>query len=174
MLSGNELTAVGIGDVVQFARTQGCEATLIDLSKNQLDDVAALNELTRLVKNYGTFGSQSFIGELLLSSNKIGRAGASPTRPVAGDGTGIVCGAGCSHLFRGKESSKNRPPWRPPGSGVAGATKLIQYAHWERDRHTESETRPTLKMDLSDNCIADPEGKPAQLPLPVSSPHNNT
>ena len=73
--AGNELTASGIGDVVQFARTQGCEATLIDLSKNQLDDAAALNELTRLVKNYGTFGSQSFISELLLSSNKIGKAG---------------------------------------------------------------------------------------------------
>ena len=53
-LSGNELTVAGIGDVVQFARTQGCEATLIDLSKNNLNDAAAQSELTRLVKNYGS------------------------------------------------------------------------------------------------------------------------
>jgi hypothetical protein len=107
---------------VQFARTQGCDATLVDLSKNLLDDDAALNELTRLVKNYGTFGSQNFLRELLLSSNNIGKA---------------------------------------------GATKLVQYAHWERERHAEA-GRPTLKLDLSDNCVTDPEGQP--LPLPSSSP----
>ena len=65
--AGNQITGAGIGDVVQFARTQGCDATLVDLSKNLLDDDAALNELTRLVKNYGTFGSQNFLRELLLS-----------------------------------------------------------------------------------------------------------
>ena len=120
--AGNQITGAGIGDVVQFARTQGCDATLVDLSKNLLDDDAALNELTRLVKNYGTFGSQNFLRELLLSSNKIGKA---------------------------------------------GATKLIQYAHWERDRHAE-EGRPTLKLDLSDNCVTDPEGEPSPLPFPLS------
>ena len=120
--AGNQITGAGIGDVVQFARTQGCDATLVDLSKNLLDDDAALNELTRLVKNYGTFGSQNFLRELLLSSNKIGKA---------------------------------------------GATKLIQYAHWERERHAE-EGRPTLKLDLSDNCVTDPEGEP--LPFPFPSP----
>ena len=77
--AGNQITGAGIGDVVQFARTQGCDATLVDLSKNLLDDDAALNELTRLVKNYGTFGSQNFLRELLLSSNKIGKAGAPPS-----------------------------------------------------------------------------------------------
>jgi len=120
--AGNQITGAGIGDVVQFARTQGCDATLVDLSKNLLDDDAALNELTRLVKNYGTFGSQNFLRELLLSSNNIGKA---------------------------------------------GATKLVQYAHWERERHAEA-GRPTLKLDLSDNCVTDPEGEP--LPLPSSSP----
>ena len=95
------------------AYTQGCDATLVDLSKNLLNDDAALNELTRLVKNYGTFGTNNFLRELLLSSNKIGKA---------------------------------------------GATKLIQYAHWERDRHAEA-GRPTLKLDLSDNCV----DAPAQL-----------
>ena len=38
--AGNEITGAGIGDVVQFARTQGCDATLVDLSKNRLDDGA--------------------------------------------------------------------------------------------------------------------------------------
>ena len=49
--SGNELTAKGIDEVVQFARTAGANATLVDLSDNRLDD-AATNELARLVKNY--------------------------------------------------------------------------------------------------------------------------
>ena len=111
--AGNQITGAGIGNVVQFARTQGCDATLVDPSKNLLNDDAALNELTRLVKNYGTFGTNNFLRELLLSSNKIGKA---------------------------------------------GATKLIQYAHWERDRHAEA-GRPTLKLDLSDNCV----DAPAQL-----------
>ena len=102
----------GIGDVVQFARTQGCEATLIDLSKNNLNDAAAQSELTRLVKNYGSFASQSFISELLLSGNKICKTGAQ---------------------------------------------KLIQYAHWERDRFkTDASPPPALKLDLSDNCVKDP------------------
>ena len=107
--SGNELTVAGIGDVVQFARTQGCEATLIDLSKNNLNDAAAQSELTRLVKNYGSFASQSFISELLLSGNKICKTGAQ---------------------------------------------KLIQYAHWERDRFKEEgKPPPFLKLDLSDNTV---------------------
>ena len=125
--AGNQITGAGIGDVVQFARTQGCDATLVDLSKNLLNDDAALNELTRLVKNYGTFGTNNFLRELLLSSNKIGKA---------------------------------------------GATKLIQYAHWERDRHAEA-GRPSLKLDLSDNCVTDAEGVPLPLPAhpPSPSPH---
>ena len=42
-------------------------------------------------------------------------------------------------------------------SGKAGATKLIQYAHWERDRFKASEKPPpTLKLNLSDNCIDRP------------------
>ena len=49
--SGNELTAKGIDEVVQFARTAGANATLVDLSDNRLND-AASNELARLVKNY--------------------------------------------------------------------------------------------------------------------------
>ena len=49
--SGNELTAKGIDEVVQFARTAGANATLVDLSDNRLND-AATNELARLVKNY--------------------------------------------------------------------------------------------------------------------------
>ena len=38
-----------------------------------------------------------------------------------------------------------------------GATKLIQYAHWERDRFkTDASPPPALKLDLSDNCVKDP------------------
>jgi len=110
-ISGNELTHKGIGDVVQFARTQGSDATLIDLSDNRLDDEAA-SELARLVKNYSSIATHSFIHQLLLSGNNLG---------------------------------KN------------GATKLIQYAHWERDRYkNEREPPQFLKLDLSDNCIERP------------------
>ena len=112
--SGNEITRKGVGEVVQFARTQGCKAALVDLSKNRLDDEAALEELSRLVKNYGSFSHNNFLGELLLSGNKIGRE---------------------------------------------GATKLIQYAHWERDRRNSSkpdEPKISMKLDLSDNCIESP------------------
>jgi len=39
-------------------------------------------------------------------------------------------------------------------------TKLIQYAHWERDRYKdEPEPPPPIKLDLSDNCV----DAPAQL-----------
>merc|ERR1719409_1169291 len=35
--------------------------------------------------------------------------------------------------------------------------KLIQYAHWERDRFKAEPTPPPpLKLDLSDNCIESP------------------
>ena len=74
--SKNEITGEGIGAVVQFARTQGSDATLVDLSKNKLDDDAATSEVTRLVKNYSAFAANSFISTLLLSGNNIGRAGA--------------------------------------------------------------------------------------------------
>ena len=117
--SGNEITRKGIADVVQFARTQGADATLVDLSRNRLDDEAASTELTRLVKNYSSFASQQFVTELLVSSNKIGRAGAS---------------------------------------------KLISYAHWERDRFKNNDPPPShLKLDLSDNCISDPDGLMQEL-----------
>ena len=69
--SGNELTAKGIDEVVQFARTAGANASLVDLSDNRLDD-AATNELARLVKNYNSFASQKLLGELLLNGNEIG------------------------------------------------------------------------------------------------------
>ena len=78
--SGNEITGVGIGAVVQFARTQGSDATRVGLSKNKLDDAAATDEVTRLVKNYSSFASNSFISTLLLAGNSIGRVGArAPT-----------------------------------------------------------------------------------------------
>ena len=60
---------------MQFARTQGSDATLVDLSKNKLDDRAATEEVTRLVKNYSSFAANAFISTLLLSGNNIGRAG---------------------------------------------------------------------------------------------------
>ena len=42
-------------------------------------------------------------------------------------------------------------------AAIAGAMKLIQYAHWERDRFkAEATPPPALKLDLSDNCIAEP------------------
>ena len=69
--SGNELTAKGIDEVVQFVRTAGANASLVDLSDNRLDD-AATNELARLVKNYNSFASQKLLGELLLNGNEIG------------------------------------------------------------------------------------------------------
>ena len=110
--SGNAITSEGIGAVVQFARTQGMDATLVDLSKNRLDDKAATDEVTRLVKNYSTFAANSFITTLLLSGNNIGRV---------------------------------------------GAMKLMQYAHWERDRVKDGEVpTPALRLDLSDNCVKDP------------------
>ena len=41
---------------------------------------------------------------------------------------------------------------------LAGATKLIQYAHWERDRFkTDARPPPPLHLDLSDNCITEPQ-----------------
>ena len=73
--SGNEITGEGIGAVVQFARTQGSDATYVDLSKNRLNDQAATDEVTRLVKNYSSFASNAFISTLLLSGNSIGRTG---------------------------------------------------------------------------------------------------
>ena len=69
--SDNEISAEGIGAVVQFARTQGADATHVDLSKNKINDQAATEEVTRLVKNYSTFASNSFISTLLLSGNTI-------------------------------------------------------------------------------------------------------
>ena len=83
--SGNEITKVGIAAVVQFARTQGSDATHVDLSKNRLDDAAATDEVTRLVKNYSSFAANAFISTLLLSGNNIGRAGEKPadaSRPI--------------------------------------------------------------------------------------------
>ena len=74
--SKNEITAEGIGGVVQFARTQGSDATKIDLSRNRLDDQAAVDEVTRLVKNYSSFAANAFISELILTGNNIGKAGA--------------------------------------------------------------------------------------------------
>merc|ERR1719247_506902 len=99
------MTKAGAGEVVQFARTHGCEARLLDLSSNNLDDDAALSELTRLVKNYSTFASQNFLSDLLLASNNIGKTGAA---------------------------------------------RLIQYAHWERDRAGKDggKAPPMFKIDL--------------------------
>ena len=78
--SSNEITSESIGAVVQFARTQGADATKIDLSKNKLDDKAATDEVTRLVKNYSAFAANSFISHLILTGNNIGRAGESRCR----------------------------------------------------------------------------------------------
>ena len=77
--SDNDITGEGIGQVVQFARTQGSDATSIDLSKNRLDDAAATDEVTRLVKNYSSFAANAFISTLVLSGNDIGKAGTPPT-----------------------------------------------------------------------------------------------
>ena len=74
--SRNEISAEGIGAVVQFARTQGADAATIDLSRNKIDDQSAADELTRLVKNYSSFAANSFISTLHLSGNDIGRVGA--------------------------------------------------------------------------------------------------
>jgi hypothetical protein len=74
--SRNEIGKEGIGAVVQFARTQGSDATRVDLSRNKLDDAACQEEVTRLVKNYSTFASNAFISTLIVSGNQIGRAGA--------------------------------------------------------------------------------------------------
>ena len=74
--SDNDITGEGIGAVVQFARTQGSDATLVNLSKNKLDDAAATDEVTRLVKNYSSFPANAFISTLLLNGNDIGKAGA--------------------------------------------------------------------------------------------------
>ena len=57
--------------LLEFARTAGANASLVDLSDNRLDD-AATNELARLVKNYNSFASQKLLGELLLNGNEIG------------------------------------------------------------------------------------------------------
>ena len=76
--SGNDLTAKGIDEVVQFVRTAGANASIVDLSDNKLDDNAA-PELARLVKNYSSFSNetQNLLGTLLLSGNEIGKEGAT-------------------------------------------------------------------------------------------------
>ena len=80
--SRNEISAEGIGAVVQFARTQGADAATIDLSRNKIDDQSAADELTRLVKNYSSFAANPFISTLLLSGNSIGKGGARAPRPT--------------------------------------------------------------------------------------------
>ena len=62
-----------LGEKLTAVVTQGSDATLIDLSKNKLDDQCAVSEVTRLVKNYSSFAANAFIHTLLLS----GPAGAS-------------------------------------------------------------------------------------------------
>ena len=80
--SRNAITSAGIGAVVQFARTQGADATHIDLSQNKLDDKAAVEEVTRLVKNYSSqLTSNPFVSTLLLSGNSIGRLGTVAAPP---------------------------------------------------------------------------------------------
>lgn len=76
--SGNDITAKGIDDVVQFIRTAGANATVVDLSNNKLDDEAA-PELARLVKNYSSFSheTQNLLGTLLLNGNDLGKDGAT-------------------------------------------------------------------------------------------------
>ena len=74
--SRNEITGEGIGAVVQFARTQGADASIVDLSHNKIDDQSASDEVTRLVKVYSSFAANAFISTLLLSGNSIGREGA--------------------------------------------------------------------------------------------------
>ena len=78
--SGNQISGEGISAVVQFARTQGADATLVDLSKNKLDDKAAAEEVTRLVKCYSSFASNVFTPETLV--NFLG--GAGPSSDVLG------------------------------------------------------------------------------------------
>ena len=108
--SGNEITGVGIGAVVQFARTQGSDATLVDLSKNKLDDKAATEEVTRLVKNYSSFAANAFISTLLLSGNNIGRAGESrPQDASVPSALALI--------------SRAPPAW-PPSRGRGGASTL--------------------------------------------------
>ena len=84
--SGNQISGEGISAVVQFARTQGADATLVDLSKNKLDDKAAAEEVTRLVKCYSSFASNVFISTLILHGNNISNLGTlcfilPPTSP---------------------------------------------------------------------------------------------
>ena len=103
--SGNDLTVKGIDEVVQFARTAGANATLVDLSDNKLDDEAT-TELARLVKNYNSFASQKLLGELLLNGNEIGKSGATKliqyaVRPMAP--IPICCLATSCHLWRWAE-----------------------------------------------------------------------
>jgi hypothetical protein len=149
--SRNHITSAGIGALVQFARTQGADATRIDLSRNALDDKAATDEVTRLVKNYSSLSANQFISELVLTGNNIGRVGASTALPRHP----------CARLLARASPAPTRP--HPPPRRVlmlrAGATKLIQYAHWERDRYKAEANPPApLKLDLSDNCITEPAG----------------
>eukprot|EP00315_Gephyrocapsa_oceanica_P041425 CAMPEP_0185475052 /NCGR_PEP_ID=MMETSP1366-20130426/2336_1 /TAXON_ID=38817 /ORGANISM="Gephyrocapsa oceanica, Strain RCC1303" /LENGTH=275 /DNA_ID=CAMNT_0028081951 /DNA_START=19 /DNA_END=843 /DNA_ORIENTATION=+ len=113
----NPISRAGCGEVVQLARTHGCNAASVDLSKCRLDDTAATEELSRLVKNSGTWrGASTFLTELRLDGNNIGKAGAS---------------------------------------------KLIQYAHWARVGYTntapkEEEKPPVFVLRLADNAIGSP------------------
>lgn len=149
--SNNDITGEGIGAVVQFARTQGSDATHIDLSKNKLDDKAAQEEVTRLVKNYSSFAANAFINTLILSGNNIGRAGArrpgaahvtsralrsrglappilvSPVArrlpvPIAADASDPPCRGACSQARRSSSST-------PTGSATASRPMLSRLRH---------------------------------------------
>lgn len=76
VFAGNPMSRVGCGEVVQFARTHGCNAKSVDMSHCDLDDLAATEELSRLVKNSGTWSVHSitrhfislFIGSLFMGT----------------------------------------------------------------------------------------------------------
>ena len=126
--SGNELTAKGIDEVVQFARTAGANATLVDLSDNRLND-AASNELARLVKNYKCAPSPRHHPA---TTTPLGRRPLDRTSPPAQQQRTVPhCTLPLPAVARSSfASQKLLGELLLNGNeiGKTGATKLIQYA----------------------------------------------
>ena len=128
--SGNELTAKGIDEVVQFARTAGANATLVDLSDNRLDD-AATNELARLVKNYKCAATAP-----LPPPPSLGRRAAPRLPPTSGAPNRQLCPtARFPHLLSPAARSRLKSCW---ASCSSMATRSARP-----ERPSSSSTLPT-------------------------------
>ena len=146
--SGNELTAKGIDEVVQFARTAGANATLVDLSDNRLND-AASNELARLVKNYKCAPSPRHhpatttpLGRRTAGSHLASRPATDDCAPLHTPRTlplpAVARSSFASQKLLGELLLNGNE------IGKTGATKLIQYAAYHP--HTPASYHPSPRL----------------------------